>query len=146
MSEINIMIKALGRVRRTAGEKISFADARPLPPAPLRTYLHPYRRLIVMISGERKMTFARDHRIVTMVLRPGNMLFAHPGAWVEESFTGPHEIFSAVFLNDGIRFIRHLVREKDDMHPPGQNCISHGDTAVKERQSHVGGDFMRRRR
>lgn len=125
MREIDIMIKALSRIRRTAVEKISFADARPLPPAPLRTYLHPYRRLIVMISGERKMTFARDNRIVTMTLRPGNILFAHPGAWVEESFTGPHEIFSAVFLNDGIRFIRHLVRENDDLQNPPAKSVFH---------------------
>lgn len=122
MTEFDAIRKAFQPAAAQPVEQLLFADARPLPPPPACVYLHPFPRMLFLLAGREKVRFAREGRIQNLLLRPGTVLFAHPGAWVEETPAPDTALFSVVLLDECVRFIRRAGAEKHVYHTAAIRC------------------------
>lgn len=122
MTGFDAMHNAFQLAAAQPADRLLFADARPLPPPPACVHLHPFPRMLILLSGKEKVRFARGGSVQELLLRTGTILFAHPGAWVEESPLPKTGLFSMVLLDECVRFIRRAGEEKHVYHTAAIRC------------------------
>lgn len=80
-----------------------FGEPEPLPESPIR--IHKMPRILMPLSGEKRIRFAGNGRRYDRIFTPGEVLVTHPSGWTEELWDRGHRMISIVFFEDYIRVI-----------------------------------------
>jgi AraC-like DNA-binding protein len=116
--------------------KVIFADCKALQPQSYNTYLNPFPRIIMPLSGKKNMAFSDRGEIELIQIRRGDIVFCEPGAWVKEFWTAPHEMISLIYYDEKIRaiYINHNGRQPEQ---DGPNVYFHTSRPVSAPGSHT---------
>ena len=111
------MIGYLERAAATELREIIFFDNRVLPPLEYNSYQHPLPRIVMPLSGEKRVLISLNGKLTPLRLAPGMVLFGHDGSWLKEFWDVEHEMVSLVYFKEMIRVLYISHRGI----PPDQN-------------------------
>lgn len=130
------MIAYLESATGVSIKKVIFADRRALQPPSYNTYLNPFPRVIMPLSGKKNVAYSKGGEIELIQMRRGDIVFCEPGAWVKEFWSAPHEMISLIYYDEKIRaiYINHNGRPPDQ---DGPNIYYHTSRPVSAPGNHT---------
>lgn len=122
VSDREQMIEHLAAAAAVAKDPVVVADC--LPPPPVGVYIHDCARVLLPLTGEKRIRYAGGGRIRTGNFAPGEALVTPPFGWTVEEWNLPHSMISVVFRTDCLRviYIEHSGRPP---RPAGPQAFYH---------------------
>ena len=120
-----ILVEQLKRLQATGIRKVIKGEATPEISMP-RDFV-PFPRIIVPLSGKKKIEFAMQGKVVIMNLAPGEALLM-PGLCCTRTYwRQAHEMISAVLRKDLLRviYINNPSRTEEPASPPVADAFCH---------------------
>ena len=116
------MMELLTSAVAAAGGRVTVAECVPLPP--VGVYIHDCARVLLPLTGEKRIRFAAGGLIRTGTFAAGEALVTPPFGWTVEEWTSPHAMISLVFRPDCLRviYIEHCGRPPS---PSGPQVFYH---------------------
>ncbi len=119
----DFILKQLNQCNNIGLDRIYFATNMSIPNnKDIQCFLEP--RIIVPLTGEKKISFMHDEHDFKHSLVPGEVVFVRTQTWTLPEWTSCHEMLSAVFFKDYIRLLYiNFDHEKQVGVPPKPDCI-----------------------
>ena len=117
-----MMIGFLQEADRIDIKRLHFGEPYPLPGYPLM--IHKMPRILMPLTGEKRIRFAENGRRNDRIFTPGEILVTHPSGWTEEVWDMEHRMISIVFFEE---YIRVIYIDHNGLPPPpnGPNIFFH---------------------
>lgn len=109
------MLEYLREAEKIELKRVCFGEPDPLPA--VFWNCHPVPRIILPLSGTKRIRFAFNGVCHDKIFMPGEAVMTHPSGWTDEIWDREHRMVSIVFQNDFLRvlYIAH------NGNPPPQN-------------------------
>ncbi len=109
------MLEYLREAEKIELKRIRFGESAPLPA--FCPNCHPVPRIILPLSGTKRIGFASNGVCHDEIFTPGDAVMTHPSGWTNEIWDREHRMVSIVFQNDFLRVLYIAHNGK----PPPQN-------------------------
>jgi AraC-like DNA-binding protein len=135
MKDLNEFCRILEGIELT---EVIIAQNLPKPPQNLRhLQIFDFPRLIIPLSGTKKITFGGGSEVVTTTLRYGQILCIPSNVWDTSLWELPHKMISLVFRKSCLRVIYIDFNPEIDLSPPEPDFFYHLYSGASSATTHA---------